>query len=970
MKLLPPVLSHLTAMCLRVSGLALLLSLGFAQQLTQRPPAESAEQEASVVLPPFEVSTDQDRGYMAQNTASGSRLNTSLRDVAAPVSVFTTEFLQDIGITDIASLADYAVSSTRLNGMQGDVAGGNEFAGGTPTLRVRGLGSTRMVNFFARSTEVDIFNIERVELSRGPNALLFGLGGAGGVFNTTTKKADLRRAFHSPSIRMGDYDAFRASIDVNQPLVRGVAALRLNAVHDERDSWRPHEYRDAERFAIAGRWQINRKLLLNAEYEQSQVRQATQRQWSSFDSWTAWNAAGRRLDPKVAAPGTTLAQTRTNLAISTIPAGNYWVYDSTLGAMINYGAGGTANIQSRSANTSAPVVNGVAGGSGPQENPMLLDFSVVPRDVSIGGPGIGNVSDVRSSTASLTYEPVDKLFLEFAFNLLETEVDSYDIGNTELRIQWDTSPTTITGAANPNAGRPYIEVFPNQRYRKVRSYDPRLTTSYDLKLGRFFGRHRLAALLERRDEEVQSFNAFRRLNYIPTGLAASTLPEAAALSVRHRTYVDLAGPAENVAAFNIRADPTGTTRFVPNANPIDERLVNDTAMLATQSHFWKDRVAVTFGYRKDWVSNFRNSVARGPAYPGFTVGPAIAVRDRPEVEDSGITRTKGAVFHATEWLSLFYNASSSFNLGNASNRLVPSEPVPNPKGESEDGGAKLSLLDGRLFATFTYFQTSSRSDSGNINVAITRDNLNAIWDALDAAGVLAAQSIVKSTVQGDFNAFTFDSDSKGWEFELVANPTAGLRLSFNLSDSETVQTNTAGELLRFIDRYRPLFSANAARPAPGAGATADATVGSRLNIIDADHLIRLIRPEGAPRLGEARYSANLRANQRFTQGRLRGFSAGAGLRWRGDTPVGYTSSDPALRRAIEVSGFTLVDANIGYERRAQIFGRRTTLSFQLNVSNLLDEDDLVPSRVFDDGSIRTYRFQAPRDWFFTVTARF
>ena len=60
------------------------------------------------VLSPFEVTGEKDVGYQAGNTTSGSRLNSSLKDTAAAVMVFTPEFLSDFGATSLADLIGYA----------------------------------------------------------------------------------------------------------------------------------------------------------------------------------------------------------------------------------------------------------------------------------------------------------------------------------------------------------------------------------------------------------------------------------------------------------------------------------------------------------------------------------------------------------------------------------------------------------------------------------------------------------------------------------------------------------------------------------------------------------------------------------------------------------------------------------------------------------------------------------------------
>lgn len=965
------------ARCLPLPVFALLLISGPAQQVAE-PAAttpDAAATEPAVILPPFEVRAEADEGYLAQNTASGSRLNTRLKDTAAPVSVFTQEFLDDIGATDIASLSEYTVNTERVNGAVGDVSNGNEFSGGTLDLRVRGLPSARMVNFFARSGEVDTYNTERIELSRGPNALLFGLGGAGGVFNTTTKKADLRRGTYSVTLRTGDHDALRASIDVNQPLVAGKAALRLNVLDDSRNSWRPHEGKDNRRYALAGRWQVTPKALFNIEFEKDELDVRLQRKWASFDSYTDWNAAGQNLDPKVASPGETLARTRARLGIATTGANTqYWVWNSTDNQLVNYGSATAANIQSRSAATVAPVVpvGGTVAGSGPQENPMLLDFSLLPREVSIGGAGIGNLTDQDNFTTSLTVEPIKDLFFELAYNRQEVSSSSHDIGNTEVRVQWDTSPTTVTGAPNPHARQAFVEITPNQRNADTLSDDIRLTGSYELdftksdRWTRRLGRHRLAALGERRTDDRQSGNYIKK---IVVGPPNTTSPAHANNTVRYRTYVDLDGPVEEIAVANFRTDPLGRFAWVPVTNVLDTKRVTETALVAAQSYFWKDRIIATWGYRDDTVKDWGSTTTPGPAYGPFTQGHNIAVRDTVPDFDGGLTRTEGIVVHAASWISAFYNTSSSFNLASQAHRLAPQMQAPNAKGVSDDLGVKISLFDGRVYATVTYFETATTRDTASLNAGVSSGGINAIWNALNTTTlpgqsqtILAAAGLSLDEVQADFNAYTFDSASQGWEYEVVANPTSSWRLSFNFADRITRQTNTAHELFTYMDRYRELWTAN------GTVITAQnaQSVAQVLGNVDADHENRLVRPNGLSRLGDSRHSASLRSNYNFREGSLKGFGAGFGVRWRGETLVGYTAAlDP-----LHVPGQTLVDANLSYRTKAQLFGRKVDLSVQLNVNNLFNEDDIIPTRVFDNGEIRTYRFQDPRDWFVTFTAKF
>src|SRR4051794_15053984 len=106
MLLLPNVLRR------RVCPAALVLILGqsaFAQTspASSAPAAEAERKDQSVVLSPFLVSDERDTGYAATDTLAGTRLRTSLKDIAASVSVITKDFLDDIGATGTGDLLVY-----------------------------------------------------------------------------------------------------------------------------------------------------------------------------------------------------------------------------------------------------------------------------------------------------------------------------------------------------------------------------------------------------------------------------------------------------------------------------------------------------------------------------------------------------------------------------------------------------------------------------------------------------------------------------------------------------------------------------------------------------------------------------------------------------------------------------------------------------------------------------------------------
>lgn len=193
-------------------SLVLGLSGGLAQTIT--PAATAPAKEDAVVLNPFLVTSSTDTGYAATNTLDGSRLNTALRDTPAAISVFTKDFLDDIGATDISSLLRYDLStefefndanSNGTGGQVGSIDGGQGW-------RTRGLTGAASTNGFRDAGGADdLYNVERVGSTRGPNAILFGTGASGGVLNLRTKIADPRRNLQSLEFKVGDHDMKRAT---------------------------------------------------------------------------------------------------------------------------------------------------------------------------------------------------------------------------------------------------------------------------------------------------------------------------------------------------------------------------------------------------------------------------------------------------------------------------------------------------------------------------------------------------------------------------------------------------------------------------------------------------------------------------------------------------------------------------------------------------------------------------------------
>jgi catecholate siderophore receptor len=179
-------------------------------------------------------------GYRTVETTTGTKTNTPIIDVPQSITVVTEAQLEDQAVRSMTDLA-------RL--VPGVSAGQGE--GHRDQLTFRGNNST--ADFFVDGLRDDVqyfrsfYNIERVEVHKGPNAMVFGRGGGGGLINRITKGALVGENRSEAAASLDSFGAWYIVGDANVTL--GTAAgLRLNAFYESLDN-----HRDAfsgERYAV------------------------------------------------------------------------------------------------------------------------------------------------------------------------------------------------------------------------------------------------------------------------------------------------------------------------------------------------------------------------------------------------------------------------------------------------------------------------------------------------------------------------------------------------------------------------------------------------------------------------------------------------------------------------------------------------------------------------------------------------
>ncbi len=230
-----------------VALLAACAALGFTPASAQSVPEPEKKPDAAkgavIVLTPFTVDTSKDKGYYAENTLAGSRLNSNLSDLAASITVVTKQQMDDTASLDINDVFRYEANtegsgsftpSVTDRGTAKDTNAGYSLGndGGTTTNaqsnRVRGLSAPdSAINYFPTNNRIpfDSYNTQSVEIARGPNSILSGLGSPSGIVNQTSAQAVLNRNSNEVVLRTDHYGSYRASFSFNRSILNDKLAI-------------------------------------------------------------------------------------------------------------------------------------------------------------------------------------------------------------------------------------------------------------------------------------------------------------------------------------------------------------------------------------------------------------------------------------------------------------------------------------------------------------------------------------------------------------------------------------------------------------------------------------------------------------------------------------------------------------------------------------------------------------------------
>lgn len=168
-------------------------------------------------------------GYQTEAIGSATKTLTALRDTPQSITVVSSEQIKDQSFQSISDVVNYIPG---VSSHQGE--------NNRDQLVIRG--NSTSADFYLNGVRDDVqyyrdlYNVERIEALKGPNAMIFGRGGGGGVINRVTKEAGFA-PIREVTLQGGSFRSGRFTADFDQPF-GNKAAFRINSLYENSDSFR------------------------------------------------------------------------------------------------------------------------------------------------------------------------------------------------------------------------------------------------------------------------------------------------------------------------------------------------------------------------------------------------------------------------------------------------------------------------------------------------------------------------------------------------------------------------------------------------------------------------------------------------------------------------------------------------------------------------------------------------------------
>lgn len=892
--------------------------------------------EQPVVLETFKVDVSKDTGYIATDSLAGGRQASSIRVTPATMSSITSQFINDLNLTNVQDLLKWSlntVPASDRNGFSGGVAGDvfNFWATSSRGDTAPQGGNPPTKNYFPIFVIADTYNVERVEFDLGPNSILFGIGNIGGAMTSYTKTARFDKQFESLQVSLDNFGGYRGTVDVNTS--RGDLALRFNGIVADEKGWRDGDSHKKTGATLAGDWRFNNanshlRFEIEGWREKKSIYGPTYQDvfslWNGSTNAPTWGAAvpnqGANPLTTPGAPGVT------NMSDWGLNPYNVIVAGSSLG------------IMDWSKGVRSMGTNSIGWGAYLRPNAFTFtptgtvikalpsrDFTVGPRDGYVRPENVN---------ATLTFDHRINENWDFEISGYRYVDDAYAInyeGAGSAAI--DLNQQLPSGQSNPNYGKLYSDFFLDKQVQNHWVNEVRGQLSYRTD-GNLWNVPFKQVLSVSAGEQVTEYDA-RQYNAQDTTKPASNWTPAdwTKNMVWGRLYWDNPHAALNVPKTVVY------TAMPFNWYDFNSKQTIKYGGAYSQTRLWNDRLNISLGWRRDTYEVSKVGLR------GSTNVPVVG-------NGAGNTYSAGAIGYITDWLGVFANKSENYQP--AAGGLAPSlfgETRGASFGKGQNYGVRVSTKDGKYYASATWYKDTATDVVGGDS-----PDFQSIWnDYLTAGGTKTdigpAGTINGPTAQMNYNV-TYDVKYTGVEFELTANPTKNLRLQVHFAAPKGERTNDGIEAVHYYQQH----SADWKAVASGSSTAAQKLAGD-LATAEKNFAIWAV-PTLAAKVVKNMWNAF--ATYTFDEGALKGLDVGVGATATGGRQIDQTN---------RTNAYVTESLLIGYTTHINALSRRLQTRFQLNADNLFNNKTLV-FQSYNGTQGMDYNFIPARKLTFSASVQF
>jgi outer membrane receptor protein involved in Fe transport len=649
-------------------------------------PGGTAKSEDVVELSPFQVSAEAEKGYYAANTLSGTRINTKLEDLGASITVVTKQQMQDFAMLDLNDVFLYE-ASTEGTGTYTDVvidrngvATDNVARDPNNANRVRGIGpANQAFGNFQTGVPIDPAMIDSLEISRGPNSNIWGLGSGSGTVNAIPSAANVSREATSVSVRTDNLGSMRTVLDINRPIIRDKLAVRGMMIYEEDEFVRQPSFSRTNRYdgmityrpfkntTFRGAWEhyenyARRPNAILPRDGLSYWEQSGRPTWDA-STWTLTRQGVKTVvpyatstGPENALLGNGVESIGTTLARSIVFVDQGQVNLWTTGYISSLNAAGLPSPDAHANNGNQRFIETAPA---PRVGPLAATWtSITDRSIyDWSGANIAAANWGQNKTDSYQAQ-LEQFFIRTPRHLLAAQLgfrreESRNYtrsfigtsGEAPMIVYMDITDKLPDGRANPYFMRPYVNALEPTITRSQPLRDEyKSMLVYQLNLAReknwlhWIGDHAFSGYQEYKRSLGYNY-VYRDViidnhTWLPAG--AARYGGATVARSYYRYYlgdnkgdnIDYGSPAwdklsgtHNLRWFNAQLnqwvdEPAVIGEAFGGGNRVSANVIK-TVGGVTQNHFLDDRVVTTFGLRKD--SNFnRNAAATAVAADGYS----------------------------------------------------------------------------------------------------------------------------------------------------------------------------------------------------------------------------------------------------------------------------------------------------------------------------------------------------------------